>query len=84
MSQPNHTAQLLQQQIDHLQGQVIALRQLILAQAALNRDIDGLRDQGFEHIAAARDSLLAQTVSEATLAGVDLTEEWLAHVTDVR
>lgn len=84
MNQPAAPALSLQEQIDHLQGQVIGLRQLVLTLAQLSYEVDTLRDAGPGSIQRARDALLAQTVSEATLTGIDLTEQWLLHATDVR
>lgn len=83
MNQQSNSAAPLQAQIDNLQGQVIALRQLVLALAKLGYDIDGLRDEGALSIDAARDALLAHPVSEALLEGVAITEQWLLTATDV-
>lgn len=82
MNQQNNQAQQLQAQIDNLQGQVIALRQLVLALAKLGHDLDGLRDEGASCIDAAREALLAHPVSEALLEGVAITEQWLLTATD--
>lgn len=78
------TQMTMQESFDHLQGQVIALRQLVLALAEANLDLqpDEFRSDGLRHIARARDYLLSQPVSESTLAGIEMTEQWLQRVTD--
>ena len=82
MTQQNNLPLVMQAQIDNLQGQVIALRALVLTLAKLDHDVDGLRDEGASSIGAARDALLAHPVSESLLEGVAITEQWLLAATD--
>lgn len=61
----------------YLHGQALALRALILALASITTDPEVFRERGLQGLERLRTVLLPEPVSDAQLAGLDATEQWL-------
>ena len=65
---------------DYVQGQLDALRALILA-LAQSVPKEDFRSQGLERLEMLRTATLGQPVSDTRLAAIDHAESWLRQVT---
>ena len=73
---------LLNQDINYLQGQVHGLQALLLGMANLLLDPMQFQEEGLKRLSAVRDAVMSQPVQETTLAGIDATETWLRNATE--
>lgn len=71
----------INQDINYLQGQIQGLQALVLALANLAVGPEDFRDEGLVRLQAERDTAMALSIAEQTLAGIDATEAWLLNVT---
>ena len=67
--------------INHLHGQVVGQRALILALAGSLMAKEQFRSRGLERLEEARTAFLASQAPEATRDGIDAIESWLLSVT---
>ena len=65
---------------DYVQGQIDALRALILGLAQMTTKRE-FREQSLERLEAVRTALLAEPVSESRLRAIDEFEQWVLAVT---
>lgn len=81
MNTPPNPQPPLCERPQYLQGQILALRALLLALADITADAPAFRASGLAALERLRTAMLSRPVAETQLDALDETQAWLQAVT---